>query len=857
MTVAGTPSPASTLSRPGVGKCGHHVSLLVNHLKVSIEAQDVMFCQYNVKISSGDGMPTKNQRVCREVIDKLRQTYPVEFSSINIVYDGDQILYTVGALPGSTFEFTVVLEKSFAKSDEVMETTKRTKLSSRTKVYKVELSYSRKVPLLSMNWIRRRGNSGCFTNFEHHSMGCLLIRQSFFSDDSRNCVDVGGGVHSARGLHSSFHATQAGLSLNMDVAMTLVIKPGPVLDFLRDNQNVQDECDIDWEQAKRMLKNLRIKTNHTNMEFKITGLSEKPCNQLRFFLKRKDDDVSKEEQTLETTVPDYFIEHHRIELSASRYFPCLDVGKPDNPVYLPLEVCSLVSLQRYKMALSSLQKASMIEKSKQKSQERFKVLTDAVRNCPLDESLLAAYGISIEKKFMQVDSRILEAPKLKMGKGEDCIAQNGRWTFKNRHLLAPIKIEHWAIVNFSSRCDTSHLSRELINCARRKGMHIERPYALVEEDPRLRKASPVVRVDEMFEKLVHKLPDEPQFILCVLPERKICDLYGPWKLRSLTKFAVVTQCVAPVKITEQYLSNVLLKINAKLGGTNSLLAIEEASCIPHIKDVPTLILGMDVSHGPAGQSDVPSVAAVVGSLYWPSISKYRAAVRTQVSRVEMIDSLFKLLPDGKDDGIMRELLVDFYVTSNSQKPKQIIIFRDGVSESQFSQVLNIELEQIKQAYQNFGEDELPKFTVIVAQKRHYTKFFQANTFENAPPGTVVDTGIVHQQNYDFYLYAHGGTTGALRPAHYHVLLDEIGFSPDELQNFVYSLSYVGQRSNCAVSVVAPIYYAHLAAKQLSQFLKVEGMSEGSSEEAEGIIEAESLSIPQLPKLHLKVSRSIC
>lgn len=28
-----------------------------------------------------------------------------------------------------------------------------------------------------------------------------------------------------------------------------------------------------------MLKNLRVKARHRNMEFKIIGLSEKPCNQ--------------------------------------------------------------------------------------------------------------------------------------------------------------------------------------------------------------------------------------------------------------------------------------------------------------------------------------------------------------------------------------------------------------------------------------------------------------------------------------------------------------------------------------------------------------------------------------------------
>jgi len=31
--------------------------------------------------------------------------------------------------------------------------------------------------------------------------------------------------------------------------------------------------------------------------------------------------------------------------------------------------------------------------------------------------------------------------------------------------------------------------------------------------------------------------------------------------------------------------------------------------------------------------------------------------------------------------------------------------------------------------------------------------------------------------------------GTTRPTHYHVLLDEIGFSPNDLQELVHSLSY--------------------------------------------------------------------
>jgi len=37
------------MRRPGSGSSGHHIPVLVNHLKVYIESSDVVFYQYNVK----------------------------------------------------------------------------------------------------------------------------------------------------------------------------------------------------------------------------------------------------------------------------------------------------------------------------------------------------------------------------------------------------------------------------------------------------------------------------------------------------------------------------------------------------------------------------------------------------------------------------------------------------------------------------------------------------------------------------------------------------------------------------------------------------------------------------------------
>lgn len=50
--------------------------------------------------------------------------------------------------------------------------------------------------------------------------------------------------------------------------------------------------------------------------------------------------------------------------------------------------------------------------------------------------------------------------------------------------------------------------------------------------------------------------------------------------------------------------------SCQLGGVSSMLAGELHPTIPVVSKIPTLILGMDVSHGSPGQSDIPSIAAV-------------------------------------------------------------------------------------------------------------------------------------------------------------------------------------------------------------------------------------------------------
>ncbi|KAF9605295.1 hypothetical protein IFM89_015911, partial [Coptis chinensis] len=825
------------VARPGFARKGQPIQLLTNHFKVNIGGVDGDFYHYSIALFYEDDRPVDGKGIGRKVIDKLHETYDTELGGKHFAYDGEKSLFTLGSLPQNKLEFTVVLEDSGSSKRTAGNGSpggsgspngsdrKRFRRPYQSKSFKVQISYAAKIPMKSIASALRGQESensqeayrvlDIILRQNAAKKGCLLVRQSFFHDNPRNFCDLGGGVLGCRGFHSSFRTTQGGLSLNIDVSTTMIVQPGPVVDFLIANQNVRDPYQIDWAKAKRTLKNLRIKAIPSNMENKITGLSELPCNQQTFSLKQRRDENGDE----------------------------------------PTELCTLVSLQRYTKALSTLQRSSLVEKSRQKPEERKKALSDALNTSDYDtDPMLKAVGVSISPNFTQIEGRVLSAPKLKLGNGEDLFPRNGRWNFRNKKLVMPAKVERWAIANFSARCDVQKLWRDLARMGEQMGVMVEDPYVVVDENPQARRAPPPARVEQMLEQMMAKLPAAPKFVLCLFPERN-SNIYGPWKKRTLADFGIINQCLGNTRVNDQLLANLLLKINAKLGGLNSLLAVEHSPSIPLVSKVPTIILGMDVSHGSPGQSDIPSIAAVVSSRQWPLISRYRAAVRTQSPKVEMLDSLFKPVSDTVDEGLVRELLLDFYTSSGKKKPDHIIIFRDGVSESQFNQVLNIELDQIIEACKFLDEKWCPKFTVIVAQKNHHTKFFQKGSPDNVPPGTVIDSQICHPRHNDFYMCAHAGMIGTTRPVHYHVLFDEIGFSADDLQELVHSLSYVYQRSSTAISVVAPIFYAHLAAAQVGKFMKFDEMSETSSGHA-GVTSAGSVPVPALPRLHENVSSSM-
>ncbi|KAI0525127.1 hypothetical protein KFK09_004518 [Dendrobium nobile] len=209
--------------------------------------------------------------------------------------------------------------------------------------------------------------------------------------------------------------------------------------------------------------------------------------------------------------------------------------------------------------------------------------------------------------------------------------------------------------------------------------------------------------------------------------------------------------------------------------------------------------------------------------------------------------------------MMIELLDDFFILI-CKLPIRIIFFRDGVSETQFSKVLEVELQAIKKACSKFPYYN-PMITFSVVQKRHHTRLFMNDrnsssvhfTDENIPPGTVVDTVITHPREFDFYLCSHWGMKGTSRPTHYHVLWDENRFKSDEIQKLIHNLCYTFVRCTKPVALVPPAYYAHLAAYRGRLYLE--------KSDSRSVMQSKFSRLLPLEQLHCQRSeimlRSLC
>ncbi|KAL8769505.1 MAG: hypothetical protein Q9209_004566 [Squamulea sp. 1 TL-2023] len=538
------------------------------------------------------------------------------------------------------------------------------------------------------------------------------------------------------------------------------------------------------------------------------------------------------------SVADYFMTKYHIQTDHG--LPVVNVGTTARPSYLPAEVCEILPGQSYQGRLEPEQTQKMIQFAVRKPQDNAISIEqdgpNVVGLSPHIDRSVSRFGVAVDNTMITVPGRILVRPDFRYG-GQKPNIKSAQWNMigVDKKLLkgfAGASLRSWQILVVVLRGAPSSLDPKLTE-QQKAMLHT----ALVDFGIKVAKVAPVSAItingpdDPLLQEAIRNASSKSQVCIIALPSTDKA-LFDRIKTIADTKSGLHTVCVVGKKFAKDdpsYMANLALKINLKLGGVNQQ---SEDKKLGIILEGKTMIVGIDVTHpSPGSASTAPSVAGMVASVtrdlgQWPAIMRVQKA-----GAHEMISDLTMML---------RSRLNLWKQNNKQQLPRNILIYRDGVSEGEYDLVLQKELPLLREAYKDLYSkmEGPPKITIVIVGKRHHLRFFptadddpEVTDLDTGNPinGTVVDRHVTEVQNWEFFLQSHKTLKGTARPAHYFVVLDEIFTKhklpqgstrnqANDLENLTHSLCYLYGRAMTAVSICTPVYYAHLACERARCYL---------------------------------------
>ncbi|KLO09063.1 Piwi-domain-containing protein [Schizopora paradoxa] len=637
----------------------------------------------------------------------------------------------------------------------------------------------------------------------------LQYKNDFIHRGNMNGLDI------VSAFFRSVRPTVDGLYVNVDIITVVNYQSGSLPDLvlaflgkpdLRELGDYRNGSVLskNWPKLKKFLEHLKIKQNGDGKVYIVEDLV-RDAGKFTFPLK---------DGTL-ITVEDHF----RINKNVVLRYPSWFGIKTKREEVIPLECCTVEQGQQYRRPLTPAETTKVIKAATKKPNARFRDIESGVEKLAvalIQSPCLTEQDrarLAVVREPLLVTGRVLNTPSV-MYRGQKTITpKNGFWNLKGDPVVfqKPSFIRSWGVLLFDASI-SQKLPKLRDNMMKLKKCMDLLVLGFDEAKPEFHSGNPSPdQAGKALDALKRSLKGPPAMILVILPDNA-AETKRAVKYWGDIKEGIVTQCVKSSKImgaNDQYLNNVCMKINGKLGGSNHFPVFPDISCLDISK---TMAIGIDVSHpGPGVQK--PSVASVVGS-HDKWLSQYTSCISIQTPRKEMVENLFDML---------WELFPRYWMFRGKEYkepalPDHIVIFRDGVSEGELQTVVNEEFSQIKdvieKAWAHIKMKSRPKVTFIVVGKRHHIRFspshMAGDPSGNCPSGFVMNDKISMPGTFDFYLQSQGGLLGTSRPGHYIVVRDENGFRADQLQAFCFALCHNYVRSTSAVSIPAPVYYADLA-----------------------------------------------
>ncbi|KAI0107440.1 Piwi-domain-containing protein [Hypoxylon sp. NC0597] len=803
--------------RPAYGFQGKVTTLWANYTEIQLKDNLPAFHRYTIAIK-----PESKGKKAAQVINLFLK----ESSLKDIVTDFRSTL-----LSRTNFECPGPKPISYRDEDE-----KEPRKDA--KKYTVTLSYDKSLSVSDLNEYLSSKESSKVYLLKDEMVHALNIFVNYSSKTNPKSVTVGDGkvfdrgnaesnnltrgLKAVRGFYASVRLATSRLLVNVNVTHAAFYQNGSLLTLAATYQGNDRR---DKASLELFLKRLRVRPTHLKSSRirTIFGFaSNKDGNKLGhpprvkgFAANSKQVEFwwDKEGEKKYISVYDYFLREYRMALK-NWGEPVINVGNLENPTYLPLETCTVLPDQVAKTKLDRDQISKMIKfavggRGPDRNAGDIQLKGFKAVGLSSNNSSLVRSPCTI---LITVPGRILRAPGVSYRNKKTISLKKGGWSLMEVQFNESGDRKKWACVHIHMSGERAinnqpngfkeQFQKELRN----NGVAYSNPISLEE-------GAVEVRRYEDIEPIFRKAVGKGVFLLIFIFAQKASSAwYNYIKQLGDTKHGIATICVVGQHdFSPQYVANITMKFNLKMGGNNQFVHFNQ----PSLDFSETMIVGIDVTHPATGSStEAPSIAGMVASVdaslgQWPAVIR-RQAVKGQ----EMVSEL--------DDMLKSRLKL--WHKNNKRYPKNILVYRDGVSEGQFKKVLESELPLLRKACRDLypASDQnrgLPKISVIIVVKRHHTRFYptiekDADEKSNPKMGTVVDRGVTEARNWDFFLQAHEAIQGTARPIHYFVAHNEIfqGMGPGQnaaqsLENVTHGLCYAYGRATRAVSVCTPAYYA--------------------------------------------------
>uniref|UniRef100_A0A914P9B8 Piwi domain-containing protein n=1 Tax=Panagrolaimus davidi TaxID=227884 RepID=A0A914P9B8_9BILA len=292
----------------------------------------------------------------------------------------------------------------------------------------------------------------------------------------------------------------------------------------------------------------------------------------------------------------------------------------------------------------------------------------------------------------------------------------------------------------------------------------------------------------------------------------ILAIDGPYDAHFFLKYSEsqtglqTQQIMTPTLINADFNTqrNICHKTNVKMGGLNIIVKFGN-NVVPispelqrngrgtnlDINNNDILVIAIDVCHGSTTEPSTVGISA--NYLYSLEFQNFFFYGKTRTEVIEK-DVLFPYI---------QKLLME---ACKNRKIEKIVIIRDGIDEGRFSRVIGEEVAAIKSAAIQVGINA--KFVVFVINKktntRHFTK--ENNRVVSLPPRSFINWGCRYKF-VQFYCVPHKCVSGTAVSPLITIVLDEIGISKLESQEFILGLTYLHQIVNKPISIPSPVYQA--------------------------------------------------